>query len=218
MKSQFTAKQVDTVTRLYASTDTQVIADSLGLSRVKVYNLAYRLGLNKSPDYMKALQGELGNDLIKVSKKTRFAKGHVPANKGKKITIFMSPEGLERSKKTRFQKGNKPKNYVPYGTKIFRKDSEGRYYWRIKLEGIGWKHLHVHLWEEHYGAVEKGKIIVFKDKNSSNCVIENLEAITRVENMRRNTIHQYPEELKSIIKLNKKLNRTISEKQTQRPQ
>ena len=53
----------------------------------------------------------------------------------------------------------------------------------------------------HHGEIPKGLIIVFKDNNPMNCTIENLEAITRIENMRRNTYHRYPNELKRTIKL-----------------
>ena len=55
-------------------------------------------------------------------------------------------------------------------------------------------------------------IISFKDKNPMNCVIENLEIITRKENMNRNTIHNYPTEVKQLIKLNSKLKKAICQK------
>jgi hypothetical protein len=48
-------------------------------------------------------------------------------------------------------------------------------------------------------------IVTFKDKNISNFDIENLEAITKVENMQRNTITKYPIELRETIKALNKL-------------
>lgn len=41
--------------------------------------------------------------------------------------------------------------------------------------------------------------------------IDNLELITRAERMRRNSIHRYPPELKSAIRVISKLKRTIQE-------
>lgn len=38
----------------------------------------------------------------------------------------------------------------------------------------------------------------------------NLELISREENMRRNTIHHYPEELKEVIRTFSKLNKKIN--------
>ena len=41
----------------------------------------------------------------RVPNSGQFPKGHVPRNKGKKQTDFMSAEAIERTKATRFQKG-----------------------------------------------------------------------------------------------------------------
>jgi hypothetical protein len=51
----------------------------------------------------------------------------------------------------------------------------------------------------------KGHIIVFRDKNTMNCKIENLEMITRGENLKRNWLHNYPDEIKTLIKTKNKL-------------
>ena len=67
------------------------------------------------------------------------------------------------------------------------------------------------LWEEVNGPVPHGHIVVFCDKNAANIEISNLELITRAENMRRNTIHRYPSELKETIRQLGKLKKAISE-------
>jgi hypothetical protein len=71
----------------------------------------------------------------------------------------------------------------------------------------------VHTWQQHNGPVPQGKIVCFKDHNTLNCSIENLMLLSRAENMQRNTIHRYPDELKSTIRLVSKLKRKINEKQ-----
>lgn len=47
-----------------------------------------------------------------------FKKGHVPANKGKKL----SPENYKKVEKTMFKKGDKPHNILPVGSVIMRSD------------------------------------------------------------------------------------------------
>jgi hypothetical protein len=55
--------------------------------------------------------------------------------------------------------------------------------------------------------------VVFKDGNQLNCIIENLECISNAELMQRNTIHRFPAELKSTIRLVNKLKRNINAKE-----
>jgi len=69
--------------------------------------------------------------------------------------------------------------------------------------------LHVVNWEAVHGLVPAGNIIVFKDRDTMNCDHTNLEMITLEENMRRNTIHNYPPEIKTTIRLLSKVNKKI---------
>lgn len=71
--------------------------------------------------------------------------------------------------------------------------------------------MHVLLWEEHHGPVPINMCVCFKDGNKAHIALNNLELLTRAERMRRNTIHRYPEELKSAIRAIGKLKRTIRE-------
>jgi len=73
-----------------------------------------------------------------------------------------------------------------------------------------WKGVHILVWEEENGPVPDGHIVTFKDGNKLNIAIENLELITQAENMLRNTIHQYPKELKEVMRLAAKLKRKIN--------
>jgi hypothetical protein len=68
------------------------------------------------------------------------------------------------------------------------------------------------MWEEVYGPVPPGHAVAFKDHDKSHIVLENLELISRNELMRRNTIHNYPPELKQTIRLARKLTRVIQER------
>ena len=79
--------------------------------------------------------------------------------------------------------------------------------------------LHVKIYQDAYGPIPKNHIIVFKDRNTLNVTLENLECITRQENMQRNTLHRLAPEIKQTIRVLTKLKKTIKngKKQDQRP-
>ena len=60
-----------------------------------------------------------------------------------------------------------------------------------------WKAVHVLVWEEHNGPLPDGHIVIFRDGNRENFEPENLMALTRAENMRRNSISRYGEDYRS---------------------
>jgi len=66
-----------------------------------------------------------------------------------------------------------------------------------------------HVWEQKNGEIKQGYIIAFRDKNPMNCKIENLEMISRFENLKRNWLHNYPPEIKTLIKTKNKLIKKI---------
>lgn len=176
----------------------RVIAKELGRSKFGIQNRCIKLGLKLPKE-------------IKIARNNYFSKGHEPANKGKKQVEFMTPEAIEKTKATRFKKGQKPHNTLP-GIFIvtirtdYKRGTKAKY---IKLGDMKYQELHRYNWEKKYGKVPKGMCIAFKDRNSLNCNIENLELITREENMRRNTINRYPMEIKTSIRTLSKLNKKI---------
>ncbi|MGP0074877.1 MAG: HNH endonuclease signature motif containing protein [Bryobacteraceae bacterium] len=71
-----------------------------------------------------------------------------------------------------------------------------------------------HVWEQHRGPIPPGHIVVFKDRDRSNCAIENLELISKAENARRNRMWNedvMPRELAEVIQLNGVLKRKLRE-------
>jgi len=72
--------------------------------------------------------------------------------------------------------------------------------------------VHVLIWQEAHGPVPKGHIIVFRDGNLENLSLDNLECISRAENMRRNTVCNYPHELREVIRLRGLINRQINKR------
>ncbi|MFH0757349.1 MAG: HNH endonuclease signature motif containing protein [Bacteroidota bacterium] len=195
----------------YRDDDTKEICRVLNRSKCGVYGRSYFLGLNKSEEgkrkYGCYLTGTEGTQY-------RFQKGHTPVNKGKP----MSPEQYEKSKHTFFKKGQLPVNLQPVGTITVRSNHRRkRSYLYIKIaEPNKWLHLHRYIWEMEHGPIPKELNLVFKDGDFLNCQIDNLELITKAENMRRNTIHnRYPEELKQTIFTLAQLKRTINRHEKQ---
>ena len=122
-------------------------------------------------------------------------------------------EGFPREdahRKRSSRRGRSP-TWLPVGST--RVSADG--YLQRKISDTGyprdWKSIHILLWEEHVGPIPTGHCVCFKDNNKQNVVIDNLELITRAERMRRNSIHRYPPELKSAIRVISKLKRTIQE-------
>lgn len=207
----WTPEEDEIIRNEYSNTKSSVIALKIGRSVSEVYNRAYFLGVKKSEAFLLKQNQELGKALKKYGKETQFKKGNVPANKGKKQTEYMTAKAIERTKATRFKKGQQPHNHQPIGHQRITKDG----YVMVKVEEPNrFVLLHRWIWKIWNGEIEKGKVIGFKDGNKQNCNIENLECITMKENMLRNTIQRYPDELRDVMlytgRLKKKIARKLS--------
>lgn len=117
---------------------------------------------------------------IKTGRNGRFEKGSIPSNKGKK----MSDDAYKKCAPTMFYKGQMPANHKPVGSVTLRKNKkrgQKTLYEKIAEPNI-WKEKHLLVWEQHYGSVPKGKMIIFADGNSMNVSIDNLMMIDRAQN------------------------------------
>ena len=132
-----------------------------------------------------------------------FPKGNIPFNKGTK--------GIMKANKTSFKKGRKPRNYKPVGTERITEDG----YTEIKVKDPNvWKLKHRIIYEEHYGEIPKGYVVMFLDRDKSNFDINNLILISRnqLKTLNQNDlIKDDPELTKSgiiladlLIKINEK--------------
>lgn len=133
-------------------------------------------------------------------------------NKGLKQEEYMDPETIERTKATRFKKGNKPDNTKYDGAISVRHMDAGDHhipYKFIRISEGEWVLYHRHIWEKEHRAIPEGMILAFRDGDQMNCSLENLELITMEENMRRNSIMRYPEELRTSMRTLGKLKKKI---------
>lgn len=206
MRKRWTDDEVQLLRREYPDTPTTDLSARLGHSMASIYGQVEFLGLRKSPEYMQgphACRLRRGDN---VGKATRFKPGHRPHNYKEK---GWSAGG--NSVKTQFKPGRRPPNWVPVGSERLVK---GRTVQR-KISDTGcpprdWKSVHSILWESHHGPVPAGHIVVFRE--GSDVCIENLELISRAENMRRNSIHNWPPELVEVARIRGVLTRRINER------
>ena len=195
MGVEWSETQIALLHQHYPTSRAEDLKKIIGKSIKSIYAKANVLGIKKDPQYK--------SDMIRWADKNRgvFQKGNVPFNKGKKWSEYMSPEGRKRLEATTFKKGNINHKNTFDGNVTIRRDSRGYYYKQIRLSKSVWQKYHQYIWEQVNGKIPDGMLVVFKDKDTMNCNIENLELITRKENMVRNTIHRYPKELITTIRI-----------------
>lgn len=203
-KRKWTQQEEETLIRLYE--DPKVfakdIAKMVGRTLPQVYQKARAMGL-KAPMERIRMAGKIGMQHPK-SVATRFTKGHIPPNKGKKV----SPEVYEKMSPTMFKKGHISENKREVGAE--RVNVYG--YIEIKVaEPNVWRLKHRIVWEQHNGAIPPGYNVQFKNHNTQDCRIENLYLISKAEQMRNENslIAKYPKELQDVIRLKGVVNRQI---------
>jgi len=197
MGSRYPQEVIDYVIESYPTTRTSEMAKVLGISENKIHQLANSRGIKKTKEYIREVHGPIVKE---AGKQHRYPKGSTPWNKGVKGKNN-PPEH------TLFKHGHLPANHKPVGWT--RVDGEG-YTWMKIAEGRnGWVMIHRLAWELENGPIPEGKFLRFIDGNKDNWQVENLMLVDRESNMRLNTIHRYPEEVKVAMKFLSKLKRKI---------
>jgi len=205
MRTFWTKQEIKFITDNYSDMNTADIATILNRPLSGVYGKAYTMGLKKSKDYMTKLLAIESAKLKELGKTYQFKTGNVPYNYGQKMSTIL----YEKCQKTMFKKGQKPHNTRKEGEES--KSTDGYTY--VKIADNDWRLKHRVIWEKINGPIPDNHIVVFKDNNLTNFDINNLQLITKADNMLRNTIHQYPQPIQDIIKLNNKLKKKINAKQ-----
>lgn len=184
----------------YPNTHTEILVARLGRPLNGIHHRATRLGIRKDKEWVRRTASENGKRSTNAG---RFRKGQTPFNKGLK--------GVNGSSPSRFKPGHRPQTWVPIGTE--RLTSEGYLERKVRDARPAHKNfvaVHVLVWEAAHGPVPKGHAVVFRDGNRSRIELDNLEMITRRELMARNTVHRYPEEIKTAIRTKARLTRVIN--------
>jgi hypothetical protein len=192
----------------YPHEATEPLAAELRRTVSSIYTRAMKLGLAKTDEYLADLAG--ASKLRDAGAPFRFARGHVPANKGLRRPGYAPG----RMRETQFKKGHPPLNHMPLGSTrrvdgyLYRKIADT---WYVPWTR-NWIPEHVRLWEEANGPVPPAHVLAFKNGDRDDICLDNLELITRRELMARNTIHNLPKELASTIQLLGVLKRQINKR------
>ena len=172
---------------LYPNISNKEIAGIIGCTSNAITSRAFMLGFKKSPEYLTGVQ-------------YRFKKGSVPPNKGTK--------GVSKPNSGSFKKGIKAHNKRPIGSE--RINVYG--YIEIKIEEPKkWNLKHRVVWEKHNGPIPKNYNVQFINGNKQDVRIENLRLVSYEENMRENSIYNYPPDLVKVMKLNGQLKKQINQ-------
>lgn len=199
---QWTKEDIDILTKMYPNHFASEIAEILGRKVRAVYDKALKLGLRSSSE-IRSLSGKVGSQHPR-SIENRFQAGHIPDNKGKKV----SAEIYAKCAPTMFRKGHIPHNHKPVGTEGMRSDG---YLWVKIADPDKWVQKQRLVWEQHHGTIPDGYNVQFKNRNPKDCRIENLYLISRADQMRNENslIASYPKPLADLIRLKGVVNRQI---------
>ncbi len=167
--------------------------------------------IGRSSTFVRIRMRQLGlvvpQEIIEQRKsESRIQKGSEPPNKGKK----MDAETYNKVKRTFFSKDHIPHN-TKYDGAIRISQKEGdRPYKLVRVRMREWKLLHRHIWEQVNGEIPEGYLVTFRDGNAENCSIDNLQLMSKQENMVRNSYHNYAPELVDLIHTRAVLTRIIN--------
>lgn len=205
----WTTVQLQMMREFYPHMPTRALAQVIGRTNRSVKLKAQALGLKKTPAYYREFAGIAG---------ARFAKGHLPANKGVK-----GWNAGGRSAETRFKPGQRPHTWKPVGS--YRTNSDG--YLDRKVTDTGytprdWVAVHRLVWIEANGPIPAGHSITFKPGRRTTelslITPDALELVSRVDLMRRNSVHAVmPPELARLVQLRGALIRKINRIERNKP-
>jgi len=206
---KYTTSLINKLKKRYPNEDTKELAEELGLPIDRIYYIVNKHGIKKSQAYLDNWRLSGRGRMIEHGKAHRFTKGHKSWNKDKNPKDYMTAESYDKLKPTQFKKGGLPPNTKHDGAISLRHDKTGVKYYYIRIAKANWILYHQKIYQDAYGPIPKKHIIVFKDRNPLNVTLENLECITRIENMHRNSLHRLSPEIKQTIRTLTKLKKTI---------
>lgn len=202
----FTIEMDEFLKKNYLKMPLKTMGKSIGKSDVGVRKRLSQLGLIIPPELIQKRVFD-----------SRLKKGNIPSNKGKKWDEYLPKDIQERCRKGTFKKGQIPPNKLEVGAITTRSYGSrgGRKKYKVKfiktgLGNLDWQPLHLFNWNAAGLDIPEGYVIAFKNGDVMNTELENLEIISMAENMKRNTIHNYPDDLKEILMLKGRIKRQIN--------
>jgi hypothetical protein len=165
-RERWTADDDATLRALYPDTRTEDLARRIGRSRCSTYNRAKLLGIPKSAAFLASPASGRTNGRQGFG--TRFQKGQVAPNKGKRMP-FHPNSAATRFKKGHGRSGVAVRLYKPIGTERLSKDG----YLERKINDdmplqARWRAVHLVRWEAIHGPLPKGMALKSLDGNRQN--------------------------------------------------
>jgi hypothetical protein len=210
----WTAEQLNILQMFYPSHNTENVAFMAGHSVRSTYQKARALGVKKSQEFMATESARRMNQIDHPARAHQYQKGQSAWNRGTKGVVGVH----EACRATQFKPGSKPQMTRPIGsTKVdkdgvlLRKvsDAPGRRAGR-------WRGVHELVWTAANGPLPPKHIVVFKPGMRTSVLeeitVDRVECISLAENMKRNTRHNLPPELREIVQLRAVLTRQINKR------
>lgn len=214
----WTDEQISLLREFYPHFPTTTVAQAVGRPQDSCYRKAFELGLKKTERYLAS------DDACRLSssrrteamKATQFKPGLQPWNKGVQGSTGTHPN----CRATQFAKGRPPSdahNYVQVGSHRISKDG----YLERKVTddpsvfpARRWVAVHRLVWQEAYGEIPAGHVVVFKTGRRTAdlelITLDIVELVTRRELMQRNTYHRYPKEVARLVQLKGAITRQVN--------
>lgn len=205
-RTAWNAWQLATLRACYPDSKTEDLARRIGRPIRSVYQKAAQLGLQKSAEYLASgMAGRIQRGRQHPSMiSSRFKPGLVPWNKGKHF------DSGGRNVLTRFKPGTVPPNRREVGD--IRITADGNLEIKIGEGKRQWRTLSHYVWFCAYGTwPPKGSVLRAINGDNHDPRLENLELLTRSENMRRNSYHtNYPPEVRKLVQLKGAITRQVN--------
>ena len=212
---RFTPEEDQYIRDNYLTQFLREMGEHLGRTEGTILGRMTRIGIEVPAEIkLKRLQQSFKN-LEESGKMSRFQKGLVPHNKGKK----MSPEMYEKCKGTMFKPGQIPATCVHFGKPYLHQrtweDGYVEKLWFIQ-EGTNKRSAYLAYLCRQNGIDLTGKKPILKPgfDHSRAPTMEDIMIVTNAENMRRNSLHRYPPEVVKLCQLKGALQRQINKLQT----
>lgn len=218
MRKSWPPEDIDLLEREYAMTPTSTLAESMGRTVSSVYQMADRLGLKKSSEYLASdRSGRIQRGRTDARMwATQFKAGHETWNKGVKGVCGTHPN----CRRTQFKKGDPIQdrhNYQPIGSERLSKDG----YLERKVTddpsivpARRWIGVHRLVWEAANGPIPRGHVVCFlpgrRTAEAEKITLDALELVSRAELARRNHPRSRNPELAKLVQLKGAITRQVN--------
>ncbi len=224
MKAKWTKEMEAELARMYETRSAKECAQALGVGVSSIHNRVHLLGLRKSSEWISERTRQRWSEgRHENSRRAHFRKGDAPVNKGVPQAEWMPAASRRRCARTQFKPGELQgaarQNYVPIGA--FRVTRDGQLQRKVTDDPTvyparRWVAVARLVWEAANGQVPSGHVVRFRDGKArlreEEITLDTLECITRAENMRRNSYHNYPQPIPQLIQLRGALQRQINKR------